>query len=54
VGVHDWMTWAIRNDFEVNGNPYYPIEGSYSPNWQRDSPNASAVFEIAEQDQDIK
>jgi len=54
VWVHDWMTWAIRNDFEVNGVAYYPIEGSYSPNWQRDTPNAPAVFEIAAQGQDIK
>jgi len=52
--VHNWMAWAIRNTFKVNGEEYYPLDGNYSPNWQRDSPNASAVFEIAKQDQDIK
>jgi len=54
VWFHDWMTWAIRNTFKVNGVEYYPIDGSYSPNWQRDTPNAPAIFEIAKQDQDIK
>ena len=54
VWFHDWMTWAIRNTFTVNGVEYYPIEGSYSPDWSRRSPNAPAVFDIAEQDQNIK
>ena len=54
VWVHDWMSWATRNTFEVNGVEYYLIDGNYSPNWQRDSPNASAIFEIAKQNQDIK
>lgn len=51
---HAWMVWALRNDFRVNGDPYYVIDGSYSPNWQRESTNASAVFEMAAQDQNIK
>jgi len=52
--VHNWMAWAIRNTFKVNGEEYYPLDGNYSPNWQRDTPNASAVFEIAQQNQNIK
>jgi hypothetical protein len=51
--VHDWMTWAILNDFSIDNTEYVPVDGSYSPDWGRLSADASAVFEVYSQDQKV-
>jgi len=55
VWVHDWLTWALRTIYTVDGVELYPYElGSYSPNWDKRTASAPVVFDLAEQDQDIK
>ena len=49
--VHDWVTWAYLNIFEIEEIEYVPVDGSYSPNWSRSSADAPAVFEVYKQDQ---
>ena len=51
--VHDWMTWAILNDFSIDNTEYMPVDGSYSPDWGRLSADATAVFEVYSQDQKV-
>ncbi len=55
VWVHDWLTWALRTIYTVDGVELYPYElGSYSPSWDKRTASAPVVFDLAEQDQDIK
>lgn len=54
VWVHDWVTWALRTTLTIGGVEFYPFDLNYSPNWDKRTANAPVVFDVAEQDQDVK